>query len=305
MLLLGNGHPWEAWERPEGGRSGGLYALSLRGFSGSSSLPPPDGASSSVGFHRSSCGFPSFSHPLKDLPLVSASVSSRHLPLLPSPCLPSRQGTGSRISWERLDHGSSCPSGGVERRKGASFLTPSPLPQKQRAGKREDFSLHQLAPSRVWLPLGPSPWPAVSQVGEDWRPGQAEACLLSLPPHRASSSCPAVCKTLAGSSFQRPLPLQPGPVAPGGGLTALASRLFCSHPCLKSGPEPPHRHPRVGGRPQTAGGGPSVGKGLGPGGWESRRRRGPCSQRLSALHTDLHVSRPGLTHGAVTHSSEK
>lgn len=152
---------------------------------------------------------------------------------------------------------------------------------------------------------GPSPWPAVSQVGEYWRPGQAEACLLSLPPHRASSSCPAVCKTLAGSSFQRPLPLQPGPVAPGGGLTALASRLFCSHPCLKSGPEPPHRHPRVGGRPQTAGGGPSVGKGLGPGGWESRRRRGPCSQRLSALHTDLHVSRPGLTHGAVTHSSEK
>ena len=155
MLLLGNGHPWEAWERPEGGRSGGLYALSLRGFSGSSSLPPPDGASSSVGFHRSSCGFPSFSHPLKDLPLVSASVSSRHLPLLPSPCLPSRQGTGSRISWERLDHGSSCPSGGVERRKGASFLTPSPLPQKQRAGKREDFSPHQLAPSRVWLPPGP------------------------------------------------------------------------------------------------------------------------------------------------------
>ncbi|CAI9164756.1 unnamed protein product [Rangifer tarandus platyrhynchus] len=52
-------------------------------------------------------------------------------------------------------------------------------------------------------------------------------------------------------------------------------------------------------------GGPSVGEGLGPGGWESGRRHGPCSQRLSALHTDLHVSRPGPTHGAVTHSSEK
>lgn len=161
---MGNGHPWEAWERPEGGRSGGLYALSLRGFSGSSSLPPPDGASSSVGFHRSSCGFPSFSHPLKDLSLVSASVSSRHLPLLPSPCLPSRQGTGGRISWERLDHGSSCPSAGVERRKGASFLTVSPAPEA--TGRQVGRFL--TAPAGSFPCVAPARAPHPGQLSHKW-----------------------------------------------------------------------------------------------------------------------------------------
>lgn len=179
MLLSGNGHPWEAWERPEGGHSGGLYALPLRGFSGSSSLPPPDGASSSVGFHHSSCGFPSFSHPLKNLSLVSACVSSGHLPLLPSPCLPSRQGTGGRISWERLGGGSFCPSRWGGEKEGC--LLPPRLPCPRSNGQASGEISHRTS----WLlpacgsRRGPSPWPAVSQVGEAWRPGQAGACLLS------------------------------------------------------------------------------------------------------------------------------
>lgn len=164
MLLSGNGHPWEAWERPEEGRSGGLYALSLRGFSGSSSLPPPDGASSSVGFHRSSCGFPSFSHPLKDLSLVSACVSSGHLPLLPPPCLPSRQGTGGRVSWERLDRGSSCPSGGVGRRKGASFLTVSPAPEA--TGRQAGRFL--TTPAGSFPRVAPAGAPHPGQLSHKW-----------------------------------------------------------------------------------------------------------------------------------------
>lgn len=68
----------------------------------------------------------------------------------------------------------------------------SPPPQKQWASKRGDFSLHQLAPSPVWLrPGAPHPGQLSHKWGSSWRPGQAGACLLSHP-HYTGPLSPAL-----------------------------------------------------------------------------------------------------------------
>lgn len=189
------GAPSGKWGPVGRGSSTGEACATYKGFLQEAALLLPlSWASSSVGFHLSSCGFSSISHPL--------GVTSCFWPMSPS------------AMFSSLLHHASL-AGSVRD----PWIVPDPVHQiAWREGRRskQQGSSGGMSHSTSWLfphlvsGWAPPPGPLPPKWESGWRPGPAGACVLrQAEPSRHLSPAvqelfllPAVWKARTGSSFQ-------------------------------------------------------------------------------------------------------